>query len=153
MIFYADDDQDDIQIFREIADELEVELLTFTTGSALLDQLKSPPPRPSLIFLDINMPGYNGIQILEMIRTDDHWKDVPIIMFTTSVGEDNIRKSLLLGATYYLPKNPDYEGLKDSIRYVIEQEWKDFLPRKGNFVHPGSSMFSVPKDFLPDGKE
>ena len=55
MIFYADDDFEDLEIFREIADDLRVELVTFDNGLALLERLKNPPPTPSLIFLDINI--------------------------------------------------------------------------------------------------
>lgn len=150
MIFYADDDYEDLEIFREIADELNVELVTFNDGLSLIERLKNPPPTPSLIFLDINMPGHNGLQILEMIRSNDHWKDVPVIMFTTSVGEDVIRRSLFLGATYYLPKNPDYQGVKQSVKFVIGHEWKDFLPEEKTFVHQKSSMFDLPYEFKND---
>ncbi|RZJ70308.1 response regulator [Flavobacterium sp.] len=150
MIFYADDDQDDLEIFRELSEELEVELATFTDGISLIERLKNPPPQPSLIFLDINMPGYNGLQILEMIRANGDWEKVPVIMFTTSVGEEVIKRSLFLGATYYLPKNPDYEGLKKSIQYVIGHEWKDFLPEEKTFVYQNSSMFDLPPDFQSD---
>lgn len=65
-------------------------------------------------------------------------------MFTTSVSEYDIRKSLSLGATYYLPKTGNYEGLKKSIRFVIEKEWKDFVTKDSNFVHQGTSL---PGDF------
>lgn len=147
MIFYADDDLEDLEIFREIANELNVVVKTFDNGMALLDRLNNPPPTPSLIFLDINMPKYNGLQILEIIRSNDDWKSVPVIMFTTSVGENVIRRSMFLGATYYLPKDPNYEGLKQSIRYVIGHEWRDFLPEEKTFVYQSSSMFDLPHEF------
>lgn len=152
MIFYADDDFEDLEIFREIADDLRVELVTFDNGLALLERLKNPPPTPSLIFLDINMPGHNGLQVLEIIRSNPQWEKVPVIMFTTSVGEDVIKRSLFLGATYYLPKNPDYNGVKKSIQYVIGHEWKDFLPEEKTFVYQKSSMFDLPREFRNDEK-
>ncbi|RYG42545.1 MAG: response regulator [Chitinophagaceae bacterium] len=136
MIFYADDDIDDLDLFTEIAEELNQELLTFSSGSALLDKLHSPPPEPTIIFLDINMPGYNGLQILERIRAIDHWKKMPVVMFSTSVGEENIEASLELGATYYLPKNPDYNKLVDEIKFVLKKEWDNFTPGRDHFLYP-----------------
>lgn len=150
MIFYADDDGEDLEIFREIAEELEVDVITFNDGLSLMERLKNPPPKPSLVFLDINMPKCNGLQILEMIRSNPDWEHVPVIMFTTSVGESHIKKSLFLGATYYLPKDPDYNGLKKSIQYVIGHEWKDFLPEEKTFVYQQSSMFDLPREFRND---
>ena len=135
MIFYADDDLDDLEIFREIANQLKVELKTFENGQQLLDELININLKPKLIFLDINMPGYNGLQILEMIRHDLQWHQVPIIMFSTSGSDHVISESLALGATFYLRKFSDYAGLKRALSFILNRDWKYFKPDKDNFVY------------------
>lgn len=136
MIFYADDDLDDLMVFEDIAKELGVELMTFDSGIKMVERLSTPPPSPSVIFLDINMPLYNGIEILSIIRDQEGWKNIPVVMFTTSNDATHIQDSLDAGATYYIKKDNDYKELLKSIRYVIDREWKGFHPNAGNFVYP-----------------
>ncbi|RZJ34570.1 MAG: response regulator [Flavobacterium sp.] len=135
MIFYADDDVEDLDLFTEIAQDLNQELMTFKSGTALLEKLDSPPPSPTIIFLDINMPGYTGLDILKIIRSKEHWKKMPVVMFSTSSSDSNIEASLELGATYYLPKNPDFTELVKEIKFVLNKEWDNFNPRQDGFVY------------------
>ena len=80
-IFYTDDDQDDQEIFidavNEISDSLQI--VTQRNGDELIKMLKSRPPVPSIIFLDLNMPVKNGYEVLTMpfraclMNTLRHW--------------------------------------------------------------------------------
>ncbi|RYY15185.1 MAG: response regulator, partial [Chitinophagaceae bacterium] len=111
MIFYADDDHDDISFFKDVASELDIPVTVFNAGSHLLEKLNAPPPAPTIIFLDINMPGHSGIEILKTIRKSDQWRNVPVIMLSTSSNLQDINTSYEYGATYYLPKVGNYGKL------------------------------------------
>ena len=89
IVFYADDDIDDLELvkdaFAQYSDNVEV--LTATDGSkalAYLSNLTHNHNLPCLIILDINMPVINGKEVLMRLREMDHLQSVPAVLFTTS---------------------------------------------------------------------
>lgn len=88
-IFYADDDQDDINLLREafLSIKQDVNLLEAADGEEALRYLSSlndGDTYPCLIILDINMPRMDGKQALVKIKNHEKLKNVPVIMFSTS---------------------------------------------------------------------
>jgi len=134
-IFYTDDDQEDLEFFKEIIDTIDadVNLVTQHNGTELLHALHNPPPHPHLVFLDINMPGMTGYEVLKEVRRS-HQK-LPVVMFSTSGDHDSISKSRELGATFYLPKSGIFDQLKKSIEYALSINWGNFIPNDKNFVY------------------
>lgn len=139
-IFYTDDDQEDLDFFREIIDiiDADVNVVTQNNGQQLLHALENPPPTPHLIFLDINMPGMNGLEILKKLRSSYQHKNLPVIMFSTSNDEQIIEKSRELGASYYVPKSGIFEHFKKSIEHALAMDWSGFMPTNKNFVYSNS---------------
>ena len=89
IVFYADDDVDDLELVQEAFARFtrNVEVITARDGSQAMNWIQRighEDPRPCLIILDINMPFYNGKEILKHIRTIDHLQEVPVVLFTTS---------------------------------------------------------------------
>ncbi|HEX8577280.1 MAG TPA: response regulator [Flavobacterium sp.] len=136
-IFYTDDDQEDLEFFSEVTNELgdHLNLVTQNNGQKLIDALHNPPPNPHILFLDLNMPGVSGFDILERLRKIDKFKLLPIVIFSTSNDEKTIRKSMDLGASYYIPKQTDFFKFKKSIEYTLNINWNTFIPTKNNFVY------------------
>jgi CheY-like chemotaxis protein len=140
VVFYADDDRDDLDTFRDVVGELDYNLSVYTHDSAdkLLDALNNPPPLPGVIFLDLNMPGKNGFEVLEEMKQDDDLKHLPVVVFSTSSDEKTIAQCKLLGANYYIPKASDYFVLKNSINHALQIDWASFKPDTDNFVYRDS---------------
>ena len=89
IVFYADDDLDDLDLVKEAFAQYSknVEVLTATDGSkalAYLSNLKKYDTLPCLIILDVNMPVINGKETLLRLREMEHFQDIPIVLFTTS---------------------------------------------------------------------
>ncbi len=89
IILYADDDIDDLQLVQDAFAQYNdhVEVVTATDGVKALSYIESISaydPAPCLIILDINMPRMNGKEVLMNIREMDRFKDIPVILFTTS---------------------------------------------------------------------
>lgn len=136
-IFYTDDDREDLEFFREATEsiDMKIDLITLDNGQALLDILYNPPPQPHLIFLDINMPGLNGLDVLETVRNSEKLSALPVIMFTTSNDQVIIDKSLKLGANFFVQKSINFPSLKKSIEHAMKIDWSTFKTTPDNFVY------------------
>jgi CheY-like chemotaxis protein len=91
-VLYAEDDKDDVLLLQEVFKKYEdtVDLVTFPNGLELLsylNKLSDHDAGPCLVILDINMPLLNGKETLAKIRDIPRYKNVPVIMFTTSSNE------------------------------------------------------------------
>ena len=67
-------------------------------------------PRPSVILLDLNMPGTDGREVLAEVKNTAHLKAIPIIVLTTSTDERDIAACYEMGANSYVKKPVDLEG-------------------------------------------
>lgn len=72
--------------------------------------------RPGLILLDISMPGLDGFEILEGIKSSPQLKAIPVIMLTSTDHPREIQRSYTLGASAYIVKPVDFERLHEKIR-------------------------------------
>jgi CheY-like chemotaxis protein len=96
LVLYADDDRDDIALVEESfsATTSNIELVTAYDGEAALAYLKNLSPLqadPCLIILDINMPRLNGRETLIRIRQMERFRNIPVVLFTTSsLGQDKL---------------------------------------------------------------
>lgn len=74
---------------------------------------------PAIVLLDINLPGADGIQILQKTRATDSIRQIPIIMMTTSSDPKDVEQCYLAGANSYIVKpfsNQDFYATMEKIR-------------------------------------
>lgn len=124
-IILVDDDQEDRELFSEAISEIveTVNLKTFNDGSEIIEYFKVKDNRanlPSILFLDINMPLVNGLEALQILRTELKMNDLSIAMYSTSSLEVNIEEALILGANVYITKPTSYEKLKHVLYKVLQ---------------------------------
>ncbi len=79
-------------------------------------------PTPDLILLDLNLPKKNGKDVLEVIKSDDFLKSIPVIVLTTSTADFDINKCYDLSANCFISKPIDYESFMEVIK-SIERYW------------------------------
>jgi CheY-like chemotaxis protein len=77
-------------------------------------------PRPDLIFLDLNMPRMNGCEFLAVIKAEEHFKGIPVVVLTTSEVEKDVVLSYQLGAASYITKPVDMPQFFKAIRQIGE---------------------------------
>ncbi len=126
-ILLADDDEDDRLLFKEAFRELRIktEVKTVNDGDELMDYLKDENSSlPNVLFLDINMPGKNGIDCLDEIRKSRKLKHLPVAMYSTSSSKKDIETTLLKGADIYITKPNDFESLKRVLNHVALINWQ-----------------------------
>ena len=109
LILYADDDTDDRTWVSEACKILNCSLkINFVeNGRQVIDYLKSQVTAlPSLIVLDLNMPELDGRQTLKKLKLSNKYKNIPVVIVTTSSNKIDVEICNRLGASLYLVK-PD----------------------------------------------
>jgi two-component system cell cycle response regulator len=74
-------------------------------GQEALDLCLNAPP--DVILLDIEMPGLNGYQVLELLKAEPTLKDIPVVFVTSRSSTEDITRGLLAGGHDFLTKNPE----------------------------------------------
>ncbi|WP_193199227.1 response regulator [Nostoc sp. MG11] len=94
------------------------------------EALSQPQPvlRPSVILLDLNLPGIDGRDILERLKQDRSFKEIPIVVFTTSSNPKDIELCYQKGANGYLVKPMDAQELKKTIQAFVDYWLKANTP-------------------------
>ena len=134
-IFYADDDADDLDFFMDATEGLEESTSVFELGDKMLKVMENPPPAPSMIFLDLNMPFKSGFDVLKEIKASPTYADIPVIILTTSSNEADILKCKSLGARLFIRKPTSLNDLKKAINYVLNIDWDTFNPSDKEFFY------------------
>ena len=78
--------------------------------------------RPSVIVVDLKMPGMDGFTFCRTVRADARVKNTPIILLTGSKGDEIKREALNAGASFFMTKPIDGPGLADRIVACIESK-------------------------------
>jgi CheY-like chemotaxis protein len=74
---------------------------------------------PDVIFMDINMPGVNGLEVLRFLRRDPTTANVPVVIISANDTQDSIKAAIQAGANHYLIKPPTLEDIEDAFRQAI----------------------------------
>lgn len=122
VIYWADDDPDDLQVMKEVLKTFDqnFKIVDFPNGRELLQHLHVAPATsfPCLIILDINMPVLDGKSTLSLIRKDPKFRSIPVVVFTTSSSE--LDKTF---CEYFdvamITKPPTYDRLKGAVRSLV----------------------------------
>ena len=77
-------------------------------------------PRPDLVPLDLNLPKYDGRQLLETIKSDPDLSLIPVVVLTTSSAEEDILRSYKLHANAYVTKPVDLDQFMNAVRQIDE---------------------------------
>ncbi len=125
----VEDDPGDVELTQEALknSKLLIELNVVNDGEEAIAYLRQEGEyaealRPSLILLDLNLPGMNGREVLQEIKNDDRLRLIPVVVLTTSDLQKDILNSYELGGNCYLTKPV---SLKDFMKIVqfIEAFW------------------------------
>ncbi|HEV7783638.1 MAG TPA: response regulator [Chitinophagaceae bacterium] len=122
-ILLGEDDPDDQEMLTDVFSSLDKSftLLFVNNGKEVVSALGKlkDEQMPCLIVLDYNMPGMNGAEILKEIASNERYKDIPKIMWSTS-GSDKFKKTCLeLGALDYVIKPSNNDDLKKIANYML----------------------------------
>jgi two-component system response regulator len=125
-IIIVDDDADDREMMKDafLNAKIEQEYIFCENGEKLVEYLHSASGKqlPSLILLDLNMPGKDGRETLKEIKTDKRYAHIPTIIFTTSSSERDRLMAYQLGANCFVSKPDTFDKLTD-MTSCLAQLW------------------------------
>ncbi|WP_264538527.1 response regulator [Flavobacterium sp. N1736] len=138
-LLLADDDEDDCDFFKEALEELNLptSLVTVNDGVQLMDYLSKSGAEnlPDILFLDLNMPRKNGLECLTEIKQANEYKNLPVIIFSTSLDRDIVDLVYEKGAVHYIRKPGEFAKLKKVIGNALN------LASETNFKQPAREHF------------
>jgi two-component system response regulator len=123
----ADDDENDLRmIARALPMDEPVYPVTFVhDGGEALDFLygrgafaQAVPERPGVLLLDLHMPRCNGWDVLREARRDERLRQLPIVIFSSSDREHDMRSCYDLGATAYVMKPVDTTAFRQTVAKI-----------------------------------
>jgi chemotaxis family two-component system response regulator Rcp1 len=124
-ILLVDDSPADVRLTIEALKEAKVRnhINVAEDGESAIEFLRTPGRRlPDLILLDLNLPGIDGREVLEEIKSDPKLAIIPVVILTTSRAEEDVLRTYRLHANCFITKPVD---LQQFIRVVqsIEDFW------------------------------
>ena len=124
-IIIAEDDEEDVDLFKEVLKDLAVDinLQVGANGVELMKMLEDADISPELIFLDLNMPLKNGMLCLQEIKANQRWKNVKVIILSTSSHQDQIKAAYDKGADFYMVKSSNYLDFKNAVASCLQKTW------------------------------
>lgn len=130
ILVVEDNDLDYEAIGRILNRTREISLIRCRDGEDLLTYLTNPSTRsarwPSLILLDLNMPGTDGREALTRLKTHPELNRIPTIIFSTSSSPKDLTYCYAHGANGYMVKPINYIRLEHHLRGLVEY-WENVM--------------------------
>ena len=84
---------------------------------------------PDIILLDVMMPKMNGLQVLELLKSDSTTNKIPVIMLTNLTGQEDAQKAISKGAINYIVKSEhEPKEIVNMVKEVIDGQKKSKIP-------------------------
>ena len=104
-------------------------LLDFAScGRQALERLRAngTSTRPSLVLLDLNLPGFSGLDTLAEMKSDPDLRSIPVVVLTTSKSQDEIDRCYAIGAAAVLNKPLRLREYREMLA-AFERFWLGFV--------------------------
>lgn len=133
-LLVVEDSNEDFRMLQRLMQRMAVQnpIHRCTSGDEVLEYLEQQvnyqssniAPRPCVILLDLNLPGIDGREVLVKIKQNQTFKEIPIVIFTTSSNPKDIELCYQEGANGYLIKPMDAQELQKTIQAFVDY-WLD----------------------------
>lgn len=130
LLLVVEDSNDDFKMLQRLMERMEVRnpIIRCVNGDEALDFLyqegsykdTEEVSKPSVILLDLNLPGIDGRDVLERLKQDGSLKEIPIVVFTTSSSPKDVEFCYQKGANGYLVKPMDVEELQRTVQAFVD---------------------------------
>lgn len=127
-VLWIEDNRDDVIFLTAAVGKLDtsIQIDAFDTGEKALEHLAGIHSRkrewPDLILLDLNLPGRNGHEVLTNLKSDPQYREIPIVVLTTSRSDRDRKRAIENHANAYLVKPHDFREY-ESLAVALNAFW------------------------------
>jgi len=119
-ILVVDDELDIVTALSIRLKALGYEVISATDGMAALEVARKQ--NPDLILLDIMLPKLDGFRVCRMLKFDEKYRHIPIVMITAKVTDADKKMGEEVGADVYFVKPFDPEELIGKVKQLLEKK-------------------------------
>ncbi|MBY3444747.1 HAMP domain-containing protein [Rhizobium leguminosarum] len=119
-VLLVDDDARNIFALSSVLERRGMKVLTATTGSEAIDVINNEPS-VAIVLMDIMMPGMDGYETMQVIRSEPRFRRLPIVALTAKAMKGDREKCLEAGASDYLAKPVNTEQLLSALRMWLHR--------------------------------
>jgi CheY-like chemotaxis protein len=123
-ILVLEDSDEDFDTVREAAQSVGMPSVVkrATHGAAAIDMLCGPQGerlRPALVLVDLNLPGLDGREALQLIKNDAKLRHIPVVVLSTSNNDKDVMACYVAGANAYHVKPVRYEDHRALVQHIL----------------------------------
>jgi CheY-like chemotaxis protein len=127
-VLLVEDNAVEVRLIRQVlaGEPFPVTIHVAVNGEEAMGMLTARRCDPDLIILDLNLPKLSGLSLLEAIRPR-----VPVVVFSSSVSPQDMKRSFELGVSDFVPKPDDLDSFKRVVSYIVRR-WGSGTEYNGN---------------------
>jgi len=151
VVLLVDDSEDDLFIIERAIGKADLRnrIVKLSDGEEALAYFggvgkyadREKYPVPGLVLLDLKMPKVDGFEVLSSIRQQPAYRDLPVIVLTSSELLMDVRRAYEVGASSYLVKPLEFQNLAAMVR-TLGAVWRQATERRGAAGASGTGMQS-----------
>jgi CheY-like chemotaxis protein len=122
-VWIVDDDQEMSNAMSMMLKLLDFHTVCFLNARSAVQTLQRGE-RPDMFVLDINMPEFSGLDLLEYLRRNPAWENLPVVMLSSEAADVTIDEAMALGADSYVMKPATLEELEKAINLALKKNQK-----------------------------
>ena len=121
-ILLVEDDPDDVELFREALKDNQIlhSIDVVMQGDEVIPHLEKSSVLPEVILLDLNLPKVPGKELLKVLKSGEPFKNVPVVILTTSSSKADMEYCMCEGAEQFITKPTDKEGFDRMVTTIVE---------------------------------
>lgn len=126
-ILMVEDDVHDMELALTALGEYNLanEVVVVHDGEEALDYLycrrdykMRRPGNPAVVLLDLKLPKVDGLEVLRQMKTDEHLREIPVVVLTSSREDKDLAECYKLGVNAYVVKPVDFQQFVDAVKQI-----------------------------------
>lgn len=123
-ILIVDDEADIVHLTEKFLELENYDTIPCTNGKSALEILEEEYRSIALVLLDIMMPEISGYEVLKMIKSNEKFKHILVVLFSVRSFAEDVQKGKQMGADGYLVKAVSGKDLINYVKEILKKEKK-----------------------------